>query len=170
MGQLLELASLEPDSASHRFGPVALDALAKDAVAMHAANAAERGVDLGLATSEPVTVHGDAASLAILLRNLVDNAVRYTPAGGRVDVAARLQDGAPQLSVSDTGPGIPAEDRERVFDRFYRVPGSGESGSGLGLAIARRIAELHAARIVLEDAPGGGLRASVAFPAAQRQL
>ena len=169
VGQLLELASLEPDSASHRFTSVSLDALAKDAVAMQAGVAAERGVDLGLAPSEPVQVHGDAASLAILLRNLVDNAVRYTPPGGRVDVAVGVQDGAPVLSVSDTGPGIPAEDRERVFDRFYRVPGSGESGSGLGLAIARRIAELHAARITLADAPGGGLRASVAFPAAPQR-
>ena len=102
-------------------------------------------------------------SLKRLIGNLVDNALRYTPKGGRVDVEVMLDQTGATLSVSDTGPGIPAEHRARVFDRFYRVPGTRESGSGLGLAIASSIAGAHLARIALEDGPRGGLVANVKF-------
>ena len=96
--------------------------------------------------------------------NLVDNAVRYTPPGGRVDVAAYREGDSPVLSVIDTGPGIPPDDRERVFDRFYRRAGSGAAGSGLGLAIVRNIAERHGAQLMLDEGPGGkGLAVRVIF-------
>ena len=164
--QLLALARSEPDAAARSFVPVRLDELAREAVAELAGAAVAKGIDLGAGDAEgEVTVRGDPHALRILLRNLVDNAVRYTPPGGRADVAAARTEGGALLRVLDTGPGIPAAERERVFDRFYRVPGSAESGSGLGLAIVRRIAELHGAQVTLETGPGGrGLKASVRFP------
>jgi signal transduction histidine kinase len=102
-----------------------------------------------------------------LIGNLLDNAVRYTPAGGRVDVAVGLEGGSRAVvTVTDTGPGIPPEERERVFDRFHRAPGTTGTGSGLGLALARSIAGRHDGEVVLEDAPGGrGLRAVLRLPA-----
>lgn len=162
--QLLELARSEPDAAAHAFVPVRLDELAREAVADLAGAALAKRVDLGAAGCEPVAARGDPPSLRILLRNLVDNAVRYTPSGGRVDVSAHLEDGHPTLTVLDTGPGIPAGERARVFDRFYRLPGSPETGSGLGLAIVRRIAELHGVRVALDSSEGGGgLKVSAVF-------
>ncbi len=115
-------------------------------------------------------MNGDPASLSILLSNLLDNALRYTPRGGRIDVTVeRTPDGA-LLGVTDNGPGIPAEDRERVFDRFFRGADTHEHGSGLGLSIVRRIADAHHARIELGDpAQGTGLAVRVHFPAAARE-
>ncbi|MGH8304099.1 MAG: sensor histidine kinase, partial [Steroidobacteraceae bacterium] len=125
--------------------------------------------DLGLAAARPLTVSGDPDALRTLLRNLVDNAVRYTHDGGRVDVA--VEDGgsaaAPRalLTVSDSGPGIPPEERARVFDRFYRRAGTTPPGSGLGLAIVKAIADAHGATLALDaGADGRGLRVSVSFP------
>lgn len=175
--QLLTLARQEPGSGQTEPAAVDLAAVARQAVADHAALAADKGIDLGLAagdadteadTDTDTTVTGDADGLRILLGNLIANGIRYTPAGGRVDVAVRAGAGGTELEVADTGPGIPAADRERVFDRFYRVPGSEASGSGLGLAIVKAIADRHGARVVLGDAPGGGLRAVVAFPPPRR--
>ncbi|MFO1372282.1 MAG: sensor histidine kinase [Candidatus Competibacteraceae bacterium] len=102
-----------------------------------------------------------------LLSNLVDNALNYTPAGGRVDVqVSRLKHEA-VLTVSDTGPGIPVAERERVFDRFYRGTDATVPGSGLGLAIVKRIADRHRARIHLDDVEAGqGLRVTVTLPEA----
>jgi signal transduction histidine kinase len=107
---------------------------------------------------------GDREALRVLLANLVDNAVRYTPERGRVDISTFVAEGGAAIEVTDTGPGIPIGERERVFDRFYRRASSGVSGSGLGLAIVRAIAERHRATIVLDDAPIGGLRVQVRFP------
>lgn len=163
--QLLELARSEPDAAVRAFAHVRLDDLAREAVGQLAAVAMAKEVDLGAEASEEVSAEGDAQSLRILLRNLVGNAVRYTPPGGRVDVVAESRDGRPSIAVLDTGPGIPPGERERVFSRFYRVPGSAEGGSGLGLAIVRRIADVHGAQIALDSGEGGiGLKVSVVFP------
>jgi two-component system OmpR family sensor kinase len=168
--QLLTLARLEPGAeAAAARAPVAVAELARQAVADHAV-VAERGqVDLGVATaSDDAVALADAGALRTLLANLVDNAVRYTPAGGRVDVSAGVAGGRPWLEVADTGPGIPAAERERVFDRFYRLPGTAAPGSGLGLAIVRTIAERNGATVVLGDTPGGGLTVRVSFPPATR--
>ena len=143
---------------------VSLVALAQEVVADLAPLADARNQDFGLAESAPASVRGDPHALRMLLRNLADNAIRYTPDGGRVDVSVG-QLGTPYLRVSDTGPGIPAEDRERVFERFFRRAGSGAPGTGLGLAIVQTIVKNHAAVIDLDDNPdGGGLRVTVRFP------
>ena len=120
-----------------------------------------------IAESAPAVVRGDPHALRMVLRNLTDNAIRYTPDGGRVDVSIGRSLGTPFLRVTDTGPGIPAEDRERVFGRFFRRTGSGASGTGLGLAIVQTIVNKHNGIIELEDNPAGpGLCVTVKFPAA----
>jgi two-component system OmpR family sensor kinase len=114
-----------------------------------------------------VQVRGDAEALATLLSNLVDNALRYTPEGGRVDVGVAIDDGRPALTVRDTGPGIPETERERVFDRFVRgsVAAGAVRGSGLGLSIVKRIAERHGAHIAIGPGlDGAGVGISVRFP------
>lgn len=116
--------------------------------------------------SRQVTVHADADSLRILIRNLVDNAVRYTPENGQVRIQVGVDGGRGVLIVQDSGSGIAAENRSRVFDRFYRVAGTSASGSGLGLAIVKAIAERYHAKIELGDAALGGLEVKVVFPLA----
>jgi two-component system, OmpR family, sensor kinase len=166
--QLLALARSEPDGHAAT-GSVDLDALMHECVTAYLPLAQRRGVDLGIEASEPATVTGDAEALRVMLNNLIDNATKYTPDGGRVDVCLRVEDGRPVVQIADSGPGIPAAERERVFDRFYRV-GAGAtrartdvSGSGLGLAIVRRIALQHHAAISLDDSSSGGLRVTVKF-------
>jgi two-component system OmpR family sensor kinase len=111
-------------------------------------------------------VRGEHDALRILLGNLVSNALCYTPPGGKVDLATGQDEVGPFIEVCDSGPGIPLEDRERVFDRFYRRGQAGGPGSGLGLAIVKTIADRHQARVVLDDSRLGGLRARVEFPPA----
>ena len=164
--QLLTLARAEPDAAAALAGePVSLPELAAQVIADHALLAEAKRIDLGAARAgDGAIVEGDPASLRTLLANLVDNALRHSPSGGRVDVDAGVLSGRPYLEVSDHGPGVPESDRERVFDRFYRRGGS-ETGSGLGLAIVKAIARRHAATVSLRDTPGGGLTVRVQFPA-----
>jgi two-component system OmpR family sensor kinase len=163
--QLLALARAEPEALAARAVDCDLAELAREAVIARAPLAADKGVDLGLAHAAPAHVLGDPESLALLLSNLVDNALRYTPRNGRVDVSVDAAGGESVLTVADTGPGIPQDERERVFDRFYRGPAAGAGGSGLGLSIVRRIADAHHATIELDAPPGGtGLVARVRFP------
>lgn len=166
VAQLLTLARQEPRMATRKFAAVNLAELARQVVADRSPLAERRNIDLGVAADAgEVSTQGDADSLRILLGNLVDNAIRYTPSGGRVDVNVQRANGQPVLSVLDNGPGIPIEERERVFDRFYRREGSDVTGSGLGLAIVQNIAEQHGAVVVLTDNPeGAGLRVEVRFP------
>ena len=162
--QLLSLARQAPEGTPTRV-PVALGELAREVVAELVPLADERGIDLGVSETAAATVTGDPAALHALARNLVDNAVRYSPRGGRVDVSVDGRATGPRLAVTDSGPGIPAGERERVFDRFYRSPGTAGVGSGLGLAIVRMVAQAHGARVTLADGPDGrGLQASVEFP------
>ena len=164
--QLLAMARLDPE-APRSDAPVDLVALLRSVLAEAAPLADAKDVDLGLAFAAEATVPGEQEALRLMLRNLVDNAVRYTPQGGRVDVSLRVAGGAAQIEVADTGPGIPAGERERVFDRFYRLPGSDAQGSGLGLAIARRVVQRHGGSIALDEAGGGkGLRVTVGLPGA----
>ncbi len=180
--QLLTLAREEPGVAERPFAPVNLAELARNVVADHAGIAAARGVDLGITGGDAdradarVVVTGDATGVRALLSNLVDNAVRYTPASGRVDVSVEEDGRDAVIIVRDSGPGIPASERGRVFDRFYRVPAPGATdvaGSGLGLAIVKRIVERHDADISLGPGiagPGGeGLGVTVRFPLPERK-
>jgi two-component system OmpR family sensor kinase/two-component system sensor histidine kinase QseC len=164
--QLLTLARNEPRACGDELIPIALDAAAADAIADNHALAQARGIDLRLQAMPGCLVRGDREALRVLVRNLVDNGVRYTPAGGWVQVRVHPAGGATLLEVVDSGPGIPAAERERAFDRFHRRASAPEGGSGLGLAIVRAIAERHGAGVQLGDAPGGGLLASVSFPRA----
>jgi signal transduction histidine kinase len=165
--QLLALARLEPEASETPFAPVALDVLVESVVAELAPIAAQHPVALALGRVEPVTAAGNEEALRLLLVNLVDNAIRYVPAGGRIEVRAFAHGGDAVVEVADDGPGIPADERARVFDRFYRVPGTDVPGSGLGLAIARQVATLHHGRIELADGlDGRGLTARVVLPAA----
>jgi len=166
--QLLTLARHQRRPAAEP-GPVALDQLARETVTALLPLADAGQIDLGITSAESVTVHGDADALGVMLRNLVDNAIRYTPRGGCVDIATLRETGEAGsrivVEVRDSGPGIPASERDRVFDRFYRVPGTAAAGSGIGLAIVRAIAERHGASIEFGPGDGGrGLCARVVFP------
>ena len=163
--QLLTLARNEPGAPATMVDGLDLTAIARAAVVETAPLAQVRASALALLDGAPVLVRGDAAALAVLARNLVDNAVRYSPAGARVQVRSFFDGEAAVLQVDDAGRGIPASDRERVFDRFYRHSGGDEPGTGLGLAIVRSIATRHGANVVLGDSPLGGLRATVRFAA-----
>jgi signal transduction histidine kinase len=161
--QLLSMARLEPSARDMIFRPVRLDLLAKQTVIDFSAQAEAQDVDLGAGDLAPVEVGGDPDSLRVMLDNLIDNALRYVPAGGRVDVNVRSREGFVILEVDDNGPGIPADQRERVFERFQRLD-SEIPGSGLGLAIVRRIATLHCGHVDLDDSPQGGLSVRVSLP------
>jgi two-component system sensor histidine kinase QseC len=168
--QLLTLARLEPEAAAG-FAPVELASLADEALAEATAEAERLGVRLTRsdARSRMPTrpVVGSRPLLATLLANLLRNAVRHGRAGGTVELALADQGDRVTLTVRDQGPGIPAAARERVFDRFHRLAGSGE-GSGLGLSIVARIAALHGATVELADGPDGrGLVVTVGFPAGE---
>jgi two-component system OmpR family sensor kinase len=162
--QLLTLARNEPGAAERPLTTVDLTQIAREAVAEHAPIAEAKGVELGLSADSVVTATGDREALRTLLANLIDNAVHYTPRGGAVDVAVTVNDGQACWIVTDTGPGIPVEEREHVFDRFYRRDIAGAGGSGLGLAIVQRVAQRHRATVDLSDgADGRGLKATVRF-------
>ena len=163
--QMLSLARQEPRVEAIRV-PVPLADIARDVVAELVPLADAKQIDLGISNSQPAVVMGDPDALRTLTRNLVDNAVRYTPAGGRVDVSVENggDGGQTLLKVVDNGPGIPPEERSRVLDRFYRRPGTSPPGSGLGMAIVKAIADTHGATLELDSGPDGtGLAVSVRF-------
>ena len=162
---MLTLARHEPGPEQHPFEPLSLQAIARQTVMDYYPLAAGNNIELGLdikADAPPIT--GNADDLRILLGNLVDNSLRYTPSGGNVDVSVDIINGRPSISVTDNGPGIPEQERERVFDRFYRCEQTEAWGSGLGLSIAKNIAEMHGARLRL-DSPvsGAGLVVTLGF-------
>ncbi len=164
MERLLQLARLAPDAPATRAESVDLSVLVRDCVARFSGRAEHAGIDLGATSQAAPVVAGDPQQLAMLLDNLVENALRHTARGGRVDVAALREGDAPGLAVTDSGTGIPPAERERVFDRFYRGANAAGYGSGLGLAIVRAVAQRHGARVGLADAPGRGLQVTVLFP------
>jgi signal transduction histidine kinase len=167
--QLLSVARSEPDGEGRRHESVDLGELARSVVADFSARAEQCDIDLGARVHTKVMAQADPDQLLVLLNNLVENALRYTPRGGIVDVEASMHEGAPTLRVVDNGPGIPHAERERVFDRFYRgedaqaqAPDAG--GSGLGLAIVRAIAQGHHAQVSLHTpATDRGLEVRVVF-------
>jgi two-component system OmpR family sensor kinase len=166
--QLLTLARQDPQDAQVHHESLDLDRLAREVIADFEPMAQRDGLTLTLVSQGPLHVRGDGDSLRVMLGNLVDNAIRYTSRGG-VIVRVRQRGSDAVLEVEDTGTGIPADERARVFDRFYRVPSQKveeEEGSGLGLAIVKRVADRHRGRITLDTGPGGsGLRVTVELPA-----
>lgn len=162
--QLLTLARVDPDAAATGHEPLELRPLAASVLAHLAPFARERKIELSLEDGAAGKVVGNPAQLAVLMRNLLDNAVRYTPEGGSVSVSIRHDRDATVLEVCDTGPGIPEQEKAQVLERFYRIPGSAAEGSGLGLSIVQRIAELHHARLELAGGDNGkGLKVSLFF-------
>jgi len=163
--QLLALAKAEssPDQ-SRALEIVDLRAIAESAARDWSREAVRRRIDLGFSL-ERALILGDPLLLPELVDNLIDNALRYTPAGGTITVKTGYSAGIPCLSVEDTGPGIPVAERGRVFERFYRIAGTPGEGSGLGLAIVQEVVERHTGTMVI-DAHNevGGTRISVSFP------
>jgi two-component system sensor histidine kinase QseC len=162
--QLLTLARIDPTLWVGR-DQVDLPTLASEVLAEIAPVALAKDIDLGFEAGPVSVIPGDRAMLAIMTRNLVDNALKYTPAGGKVEVRIAQHGRRIALDVDDSGPGIPPEERERVFERFYRQVGTNVPGSGLGLSIVKRIADLHHAGVRLDHSPLGGLRIEVVFNA-----
>ncbi len=162
VNQLLALARNEPGGQSaDSFTALDLNQLAQECTVNWVQMALEKNIDLGY-EGTAVAVQGDASSLVEMLNNLIDNAIRYTPAGGHITVSVNATQQGAELSVEDNGPGIEAQHRERVFERFYRILGSGQSGSGLGLAIVAEVAKRHGAALTLADGKNGtGTRISV---------
>jgi two-component system sensor histidine kinase TctE len=166
VSQLLALARNEPEAAALvRLEPLDLNSLALEVASRWVPEALKRSIDLGFEGAvAPVTVEGDAGRLRELFDNLLDNAIGYSKAHGRVTVRV-AEEPAPIVSVSDDGPSIPPQERQRVFERFHRLLGTARDGSGLGLAIAQEIARVHGAEITLaEDPDGVGNTFQVKFP------
>ncbi len=159
--QLLTLARLDPEAVSLNDETTNLQAVSEEVLAELAPDALAKDIDISLSARCRGMVPGKQGMLSILVRNLVENAIRYTPRAGRVAVSL-FEDGDDiVLRVSDSGPGIPKEEREKIFKRFYRCLGTGTSGSGLGLSIVQRIAEIHDARISLDESIYKGLQFDV---------
>ena len=171
---LLILARADSGERPIGFGRVFLDDIVMDAVGAAGAMATARGVGLTLGGFDEAAVHGDAELLRQLVMILLDNAIKFTPRGGWVDVTVGVREGAAVVTVSDSGPGISADQLPHIFERFYRgdparsrtdhdTPGA--SGAGLGLSIAQWIAEAHQAEIAVRSPSGGGTIMTVRFPA-----
>ncbi|WP_426106452.1 ATP-binding protein [Massilia sp. TSP1-1-2] len=168
LDQLLTLARTQ-ESRSDPGSVISLQHVIREVLEDLVPIAQAKHIDLGVIGAADGHVHARFVDLKVLVKNLCDNAVRYTPDGGRVDITVRSGDGLVTLQVDDTGPGIAPQERERVFDAFYRVLGNGEIGSGLGLAITRTVADSVAATIELSDSrpPQTGLRVLVTFKQAR---
>jgi two-component system, OmpR family, sensor histidine kinase TctE len=160
--QLLALARAEPGARSVT-ATVDLKSIAGGEAEAWVRQSLARDIDLGFEL-EPAPVDGDVFLLREAASNLVHNALEYSPRGGRVTVRTGRRNGHAFLEVEDDGPGIAPEERNRVLERFYRVPGTPGTGSGLGLAIVREIAASHAASISIADSASGGCRVEITFP------
>lgn len=163
--QLLSLARADPAAnMAAKNQQVMLSAIVGEVVAKFFDRALQANIDLG-ADVQPVSIMADPSLLDDLLSNLVDNALKYTPPGGSITVSSGLQNGRAFMAVEDTGPGIPESERQRVRQRFYRLPNSPGHGSGLGLAIVDEIAQLYAASVSIgQGASGRGTRVLLLFP------
>lgn len=163
--QLLALARYDMGRAPQ--APVtALDDCTKEVVSDLLPKAMERGIDLGFEVVEPLLVRGEPAMLASVVHNLIENSLRHTPQGGRIDIGVYREGERVILQIEDTGPGISPTDLKRVFEPFFRASEPADGGTGLGLSIVKRIVERLEGSVVLENVPRAGLRATVSLPAA----
>jgi signal transduction histidine kinase len=158
INDVLDLAKIEAGRMELESTEVAIPDVLRSAVSMHSEQAKRRGVALGLTTDpEEIAVVADERRVRQVVFNLVSNAIKFTPPDGRVDVSARLDDGAVEIAVADTGPGIPAEDREAIFQEFEQsAAGKEAEGTGLGLPLSRKLVELHGGRLWVESEVGRG--------------
>jgi signal transduction histidine kinase len=163
--EILDVARLQSGRARLERGPVDAAIVVADVIAAHAA-AAERGRVELVAECLPgcPTVLADRERIGLTLANLVANAIRHTPEGGRVTVGCSPAEDGVRLEITDDGPGIPAEHRTRIFERFFQIPGRARGGGGLGLTIAKEVIEAHGGRIAVEDTPDRGARFSFTIP------
>ena len=163
--QLLTLARADPTvNMATKNQDVALDVMVGEVAARYFDRALQSNIDLGIDVT-PASILANPSLIDDLLSNLVDNALKYTPSGGTVTVSVGQKNGKAHITVEDTGPGIPEADRERVRQRFFRLPNSPGHGSGLGLAIVEEIAQLYGASMAIAAGAGGrGTRIVVRFP------
>lgn len=163
--QLLTLARMEPGDGARIPGPVDLRAIAEQCLVDHVSAASARGIQIELDAGPHMPMTGDREALSILLDNVVGNAIKYAPDNTSVNLAITQEDSDLVVQVRDQGPGIPSQERERVFQRFHRIEYQGIPGSGLGLAIAAAVARSHRGTIELRDPPAGnGLLVQVRLP------
>ncbi len=167
--QLLAVARYDANPFSDAMQQVPLDEVATQVAADLLPQAVDRGIDLGFEIVEAVTIRGEPVMLATMIRNLLDNALRHTPHGGRIDLGVYREDGSAVLQIEDTGPGIATADLEKIFEPFFRGSRPEGEGTGLGLSIVKRIAENLGGEITLENFSGAGqsgIRATVRLPVA----
>jgi two-component system OmpR family sensor kinase len=162
LDQLLALARAQNETG--RAQPASLNCVIRNALEDLMPLAEAKRLDIGLVSEKDVILQASEIDLTMLLKNLTDNAIRYTPHGGRIDLSVEVGAKGATLKIEDTGPGIPPEDRERVFDPFHRVIGTDEFGSGLGLSIVKAIVDRLGGDIALDSSPAGGLAVVVTLP------
>lgn len=155
VSQLLTLARLEPDNQSRQTGVVDLQKLIKECFEDLLPLARDKSIDLGLDKTDHYEINGVQTEIKILMINIIENAIRYTPVGGTIDVSLLNLNDKVVFEVRDTGPGIPDSDFERVFERFYRGENQHIQGSGLGLSIVKEIVDHHGARVELANLKPG---------------
>ncbi|BBP01743.1 ATP-binding protein [Sulfuriferula nivalis] len=164
VGQLLKISRYEAQGKSAMSGRIHLNTVVKACLADFIPLADHRHIDLGMTQDDDAMIMGVAEDMRVLLGNLIDNAIRYTPEGGKVDVSLRVANQEVVVEVLDTGSGIPESLLPRIFDRFFRVAGQETEGSGIGLSIVQAIAQRQSARVVLANRQDGhGLSARVIF-------
>jgi signal transduction histidine kinase len=165
VGDLLLIGQMDAGRFTLDLADVDVAELVSETVALFEGAAAEKQIELTADMVPRAIVHGDRLRLGQLLSNLVSNAVKFTPEGGQVRVRVGEQDGTCQVEVTDSGVGIPADERSQLFERFYRAStATGTAGSGLGLAISKAIAEAHGGTIRIADSAGSGTRFVVEIP------
>ncbi len=164
MHQLLTLARLDPETKLADTKKLKICDIVESVLVELAPAALEKKIELELRRPCEASLNGSWDALTLLITNLVDNAIRYTPETGHVKLSVVHKDYTIVLSVADSGPGIPIENHSKVFQRFYRLPETRESGSGLGLSIVQRIAELHGAEIKFSTSELAGLNVDIIFP------
>jgi signal transduction histidine kinase len=166
MEVLLDVSAAEAGALALRRGPADLHALAGRAVDLYREVAEQKNIRVELVGSGPAQMEGDSVRIGQALSNLLDNALKYTPEGGRVTLETAREPGALTVTVSDNGPGVPIGEREAVWRRLYRGDTSrSQRGLGLGLTLVRAVAEAHGGSASVSDAPGGGARFQLRFPA-----
>jgi len=162
--QLLTLSRLDPDGSLLKSEQLDLTKMAQDVIANQVPKALEKNLDISLKANASYIISAKLGLLPILMRNLIDNAINYTPENGKVEVTIHKKGAQILLSINDSGPGILSTERKKVFERFYRCRGNDISGYGLGLSIVKRISELHNAQIALNRSAFGGLSVLIEFP------